>query len=98
MSLPIELTTLSIKASPLLKNMVINLTPKIEDQLPAEMANLLQLAGEVARSHGWSLYLVGGVVRDLLLERTNLDLDLVVTTVSEVKSAENHNPSPIWYS
>ncbi len=38
----------------------------------------MRQAGEVADSQGQRLYLVGGVVRDLLLERANLDLDLVV--------------------
>jgi len=38
----------------------------------------MQVAGEVAAKQGQSLYLVGGVVRDLLLGRTNFDLDLVV--------------------
>jgi len=56
----------------------INLASKIEKQLPAELVNFMQLAGKVAASYGRSLYLVGGVVRDLLLGRTNLDLDLVV--------------------
>ncbi len=55
-----------------------NLSSKIEKQLPAELVNFMQVAGEVAASQGQSLYLVGGVVRDLLLGRTNLDLDLVV--------------------
>jgi len=57
---------------------MINLTDKIEKQLPAELVKFMQAAGEVAYSRGQSLYLVGGVVRDLLLERTNFDLDLVV--------------------
>jgi len=56
----------------------INLASKIEKQLPAELVNFMQVAGEVAASQGQSLYLVGGVVRDLLLGRTNFDLDLVV--------------------
>ena len=38
----------------------------------------MQTAGEMAQSQGQGLYLVGGVVRDLFLGRTNLDLDLVV--------------------
>ncbi len=57
---------------------IINLASKMEKQLPAELVNFMQVAGEVAASQGQSLYLVGGVVRDLLLGRTNLDLDLVV--------------------
>ena len=57
---------------------IINLASKIKKQLPAELVNFMQVAGEVAYSQGQSLYLVGGVVRDLLLGRTNLDLDLVV--------------------
>ena len=56
----------------------INLTSRIEKQLPVELVHFMQAAGEVAYSQGQSLYLVGGVVRDLLLGRTNLDLDLVV--------------------
>jgi len=57
---------------------VINLASKIREQLPIELVNFMQVAGEMARSQGQSLYLVGGVVRDLLLGRTNFDLDLVV--------------------
>jgi tRNA nucleotidyltransferase (CCA-adding enzyme) len=56
----------------------INLSTQIEKQLPTELVEFMQTAGLVAASQGWSLYLVGGVVRDLLLGRTNLDLDLVV--------------------
>ena len=57
---------------------IINLADRIEKQLPAELVRFMQAAGEIAYRQGQSLYLVGGVVRDLLLGRTNLDLDLVV--------------------
>ncbi len=56
----------------------MNLRSKIEKQLPAELVEFMQAAGLIAASHGQSLYLVGGVVRDLLLGRSNHDLDLVV--------------------
>ena len=57
---------------------IINLSHKIEKQLPTELVDFMRVAGEVVASQGQSLYLVGGVVRDLLLGQTNLDLDLVV--------------------
>ncbi len=57
---------------------IINLASRIQKQLPAELVHFMQAAGEIADSQGQNLYLVGGVVRDLLLRRTNFDLDLVV--------------------
>ena len=56
----------------------INLSAQIQKQLPAELVDFMQQAGEIAAAQGQNLYLVGGVVRDLLLGRANLDLDLVV--------------------
>ena len=56
----------------------IGLAQIIEKQLPPELVNFMWLAGEVALGRGEKLYLVGGVVRDLLLGQPNLDLDLVV--------------------
>ncbi|MBA7520233.1 A-adding tRNA nucleotidyltransferase [subsurface metagenome] len=56
----------------------INLSSKIEKQLPVELVTFIQRAGKTAASQGQGLYLVGGVVRDLLLGQTNFDLDLVV--------------------
>ena len=55
----------------------VNLTGNIEERLPAELVEFIRAAGEMAQRKGQSLYLVGGVVRDLLLGRPNLDLDLV---------------------
>ena len=57
---------------------IINPSHRIEKQLPAELVSFMRVAGKAATSQGQSLYLVGGVVRDLLLGQTNLDLDLVV--------------------
>lgn len=50
----------------------------IKKQLPSELVDFLHLASDVAAKRGQNLYLVGGFVRDLLLERANFDLDLVV--------------------
>jgi len=50
----------------------------MESQLPAELVNFMWVAGEIAHARGEGIYLVGGVVRDLLLGQANLDLDLVV--------------------
>jgi tRNA nucleotidyltransferase (CCA-adding enzyme) len=47
-------------------------------RLPQERRSLLRELGSLADEGGVSLYLVGGVVRDLLLKRENLDLDLTV--------------------
>ena len=55
-----------------------NLSVEIKKQLPQELVEFLRLAGELAQKRGQKLYLDGGVVRDLLLERENFDLDLVV--------------------
>ena len=55
-----------------------NLASKIKKQLPEELTEFMQAAGKAAQRQQQPLYLVGGVVRDLLLERRNLDLDLVI--------------------
>jgi len=57
---------------------MINLAERMGKQLPAELVSFLHTAGELAASQGQRLYLVGGVVRDLLLGKPNYDLDLVV--------------------
>ncbi len=54
-----------------------NLADKIEERLPAELVRLLEAIGAIAAHQGQHLYLVGGVVRDLLLEQETFDLDLV---------------------
>jgi len=60
------------------KPKIINLAERMQEQLPADLMDFIKKAGEAAQKQQQRLYLVGGVVRDLLLERGNLDLDIVV--------------------
>lgn len=46
--------------------------------LPAPAAVVLRAAGQVARETAMPAYAVGGFIRDLLLQRPNLDIDVVV--------------------
>lgn len=56
-----------------------NLATRLEKELPAELTDFIETAGRLAAGQGQNLYLVGGVVRDLLLnKKPNFDLDLVV--------------------
>ncbi|MCC2639697.1 MAG: uncharacterized protein K0S45_110 [Nitrospira sp.] len=50
----------------------------LRDRLPPTLLHLLRTAGESAERGGYSAYVVGGFVRDLLLGIDNLDVDLVV--------------------
>jgi len=56
----------------------MNLAEALEKAWPLALWGLVRGAGEVAWSKGLRLYLVGGAVRDILLGRPSLDLDLVV--------------------
>lgn len=56
----------------------INLTSSIKEHLSDIVVQFIKHAGSVAEQHQQRLYLVGGIVRDLLLEGVNLDIDLVV--------------------
>jgi tRNA nucleotidyltransferase (CCA-adding enzyme) len=50
----------------------------IRDRLPGEIQRLLEVIGKEGDRSGVNVYLVGGVVRDLLLHSRNLDLDVMV--------------------
>jgi tRNA nucleotidyltransferase (CCA-adding enzyme) len=55
-----------------------NLLSSLKSKFPVEIFNLLKLSGEVARELGYSAYLVGGSIRDLLRGESNLDIDIVI--------------------
>ncbi len=50
----------------------------LRDRLPGSIYDQLYMAGELANEMNYKLYLVGGIVRDILLRIDNLDIDLVV--------------------
>jgi tRNA nucleotidyltransferase (CCA-adding enzyme) len=58
--------------------MTENLSKQLEKYLPPPVLALVKIAGRDASELGQELYIVGGVVRDLLLGRANFDFDLVV--------------------
>jgi tRNA nucleotidyltransferase (CCA-adding enzyme) len=72
--------TIFLTACAIIKNMPekTNLARDIKEQLPADLIDFIREAGEEAQRQQQRLYLVGGTVRDLLLERNNNDLDMVV--------------------
>ena len=55
-----------------------NLEGLLSERLPERILKLLDEAGEVADRLGFSAFLVGGFVRDLLLRIENLDIDIVI--------------------
>jgi tRNA nucleotidyltransferase (CCA-adding enzyme) len=55
-----------------------NLNALIVDCLSREMIQLLQAIGGVADKLAYNAFAVGGFVRDLLLKKPNLDLDIVI--------------------
>ncbi len=55
-----------------------NVLPLLKERLPEHHFELLTMAGELGNKLNVAVYVVGGFVRDLLLGRKNLDLDLVV--------------------
>ncbi len=58
--------------------MLKNLSTQLGQYLPPPVLALIKIAGNEATELGQELYLVGGVVRDLFLNRANFDFDLVV--------------------
>lgn len=55
-----------------------NLEGNLLNRLPAPVTNLLKRAGREAARSDSNLYLVGGIVRDLLLGRPGKDIDLMI--------------------
>lgn len=55
-----------------------NMAAVLKERLPRKVIKLLKDFGHVADMLGYNAYLVGGLVRDVLLRRENLDVDIVI--------------------
>ncbi|MFA6141694.1 MAG: CBS domain-containing protein [Candidatus Omnitrophota bacterium] len=60
------------------KNITSNISKKMSAILPKDIMGLLKKIGREGNSRGYSVFVVGGLVRDLMLGAKNLDLDIVV--------------------
>src|SRR5688572_15072343 len=60
------------------RNLAPDLLRRLRTGLPVPALDALEACERLARERGLPLYLVGGAVRDLLLEREGYDLDLAV--------------------
>jgi tRNA nucleotidyltransferase (CCA-adding enzyme) len=56
----------------------LNLATRLESALPPTRLMLLKAVASIAHNQRAALYIVGGFVRDILLDRPSLDFDLVV--------------------
>ncbi len=82
-----------------------NLSSRLETALPAERLSLLKAVAAAAHEQHAALYLVGGLVRDLILDRPSLDFDLVVEGDAICPGAypgislwrPRNQPFPLWY-
>lgn len=73
------------------------LPPNAQSLISQPILKLLDFASQEAQKRGWNLYLVGGAVRDLLLQQQNMDsqkqisplqdIDLVVDSLHEAAEA-----------
>jgi tRNA nucleotidyltransferase (CCA-adding enzyme) len=60
------------------RQLSLHLAAKLEAALPPERLHLLKAVAEQAALHQMAIYIVGGFVRDLILDRPGLDFDMVV--------------------
>lgn len=70
--------SLFMKPHRIKKDVVLNLSKKMASILPADIVKLLKKIGRMNNSLGYAAFVVGGLVRDLILGVKNLDLDIVV--------------------
>lgn len=58
--------------------MTLNLKDKMGKQLSKDILNALKICSLTANENGFKIYLIGGVVRDLILKKQVFDIDVTV--------------------
>ncbi len=58
--------------------MPLNIEKQMKAQLSEDILNVLKLCSKIADEHNFKIYLIGGIVRDLILKRKSLDIDITV--------------------
>ncbi len=66
----------TVEGGPMVKKRLM--ARMLRERLPAQVVQILQGMGSVGESLGVSVFAVGGFVRDLLLGKPNLDIDIVI--------------------
>ena len=82
----------------MLKRPVPDLASALREALPSSQRDLIGRLARVFAAEGQALYLVGGIVRDLLLERRlpmPLDLDLATSSPPETTQRLGHMARPV---
>jgi tRNA nucleotidyltransferase (CCA-adding enzyme) len=74
--------------------MIDNLADLISEKLPRPVFRLVEAAGRAAAKSDMGLYLVGGIVRDLMLGRPGNDIDMMVEG-DALKLAANLHKKPV---
>jgi tRNA nucleotidyltransferase (CCA-adding enzyme) len=76
--------------------MFLQFLSRLRDRLPLAVWEFLMTAAQLAEHHHWHLYIVGGTIRDLWLEKLNgyaikpiVDIDLVVDSTNEKSAVPN---------
>lgn len=70
--------TAEVPATPATADAARRLADNIDALLPPKAREVLALLGRIASARGIRAHLVGGFVRDMLLGRPNLDIDVVI--------------------
>jgi tRNA nucleotidyltransferase (CCA-adding enzyme) len=63
---------------PISKPKMIDYSNRLKNFFPEKIFNLMKEIGEYADNMGYKAYIIGGVVRDIVMGRKSLDIDIII--------------------